>query len=279
MESIEKESLRSIFDVLSKEGGMKILELANSKLISRRETPRKIGLTKRQYYTRLRELKELNLIKKEGEGYILTEFGGQVQGLNSNLGKILECKSTEASTENLFDERFKDCKKSVKLIKDYEALSKGVEKLIRDSTEEVLIATRFIDHRAVNAVLSLDEGVSFKAMVRKFHPIESLELRDSLLSFGKIKKGAKIAQNHVRVNPRLPFSFVVVDQNDSFVEIVNPLKPDNFFKGFIVKDEEISLGLRRLFMELYENSEKEWLEDDEQTFSFNAPDLLGPSSR
>lgn len=63
---------------LSKEGVFTILSRSEDKLISRRTTPEKIGISKRRYYSRLRTLKALGLVVKDGEGYILTEAGEKV---------------------------------------------------------------------------------------------------------------------------------------------------------------------------------------------------------
>ena len=53
-----------LFFLLSRPEALRILDLARIGLKSKIDTPAEIGLTKKQYYTRLRQLVDLNLIEK-----------------------------------------------------------------------------------------------------------------------------------------------------------------------------------------------------------------------
>ena len=56
--------IAEILTLISKPDALKILSLAREGLRSKTGTPSEVGLTKKQYYTRLRQLVDLNLVEK-----------------------------------------------------------------------------------------------------------------------------------------------------------------------------------------------------------------------
>lgn len=95
-----------LFFLLSRPDAIRILALARGGLRSKTETPSEIGLTKKQYYTRLRQLVDLNLVEKKEQVierkarsvpvYTTTLFGNlvyercilDVEEMISNIGKL-----------------------------------------------------------------------------------------------------------------------------------------------------------------------------------------------
>ena len=82
--------LTEVLSVLSKNDALTIFLMANEGIKSELDTPTKIGLTKKQYYTRLKQLVDLGLITKNNESYIQTAFGKVVYqkhiiGLTNNI--------------------------------------------------------------------------------------------------------------------------------------------------------------------------------------------------
>src|SRR2546425_7737398 len=67
--------LTDVLSVLSKEDGLTIFLYSKNGLVSELDTPQKIGLTKKQYYTRIKQLFDLGLITKTGNQYVHTALG------------------------------------------------------------------------------------------------------------------------------------------------------------------------------------------------------------
>ena len=67
--------LTEVLSVLSKNDALTIFLMANEGIKSELDTPVKIGLTKKQYYTRLKQLVDLGLVIKQNESYMQTAFG------------------------------------------------------------------------------------------------------------------------------------------------------------------------------------------------------------
>ncbi|KXA91112.1 hypothetical protein AKJ63_01880 [candidate division MSBL1 archaeon SCGC-AAA259D18] len=270
-----EETSREILSTLAKEGAFKIMKEATSKLISRRGTPMKLNLTKRQYYTRLRNLKSHNLVKKEGEGYVQTEFGERVYELVSSLKKASEVNAkndiedlnSKFTIPNLSEG-------SETLIKRYDALVEKTLKLLEDAKSEVLLASRYIDYRVTKNILKLDSSVTLKIIGREFSSIEGINFFRALTSPEKLKQALKLAQDHTRIVKRLPYTFVIRDQEFAIVEVVNHLSPNDFFLAITLEDEQICAELVKYFENLFEMSDRTPLSSNEKPSLKNLLTLL-----
>lgn len=72
------ESITHLLAILSRPGTLHILELAEKGLESHKDTCYKIGLSSKQYYSRLSQLTHAGLVKKVSNAYIQTKFGNMV---------------------------------------------------------------------------------------------------------------------------------------------------------------------------------------------------------
>jgi len=64
-----------LLSILSKKDALTIFLLAKDGLKAQTDTPQKIGLTRKQYYTRLKQLVDCGLIDKYGDTYQHTTLG------------------------------------------------------------------------------------------------------------------------------------------------------------------------------------------------------------
>ena len=67
-----------LFSVLSKEEALLLFVRAKDGLYSNKDSPRLNNLTRKQYYTRLRNLVDVGLVKKDGDSYAHTTFGSLI---------------------------------------------------------------------------------------------------------------------------------------------------------------------------------------------------------
>ncbi|KXB06020.1 hypothetical protein AKJ52_02675 [candidate division MSBL1 archaeon SCGC-AAA382C18] len=254
----KKNLTQKVLSLLSKKGAFKILGEAKSELLSRRDTPNKIGLSKRRYYTRLRGLKQENLIEKRGESYVLTETGKQTYALLEKLEKTLK---SNKNGENLDYSSFLDDNEK-EFITSYENLVETVLEIFENSSEEVLLATRYIDHQVIKEIISKSEGLDVRIIAQEFNITESFNLYKALLSPKALTKAYNLAKNHTKVVPNLPYGFSVNAQESALVEITNPLKPDEFFGAVRFRGRALSEELREMFNDIYEMTEKTPISSD-----------------
>ena len=67
-----------LFSVLSKQDALHLFIRAKDGLYSNKDSPGLNNLTRKQYYTRLRNLVDVGLIKKDGDSYTHTTFGSLI---------------------------------------------------------------------------------------------------------------------------------------------------------------------------------------------------------
>ena len=99
------DQVMEILSVLSKNDALTIFLMAVKGIKSELDTPTKIGLTKKQYYTRLKQLVDLNLLVKRGDSYVQTTFGKLVYdkhiiGLLNNVKNSKYLEMIDALKEN-----------------------------------------------------------------------------------------------------------------------------------------------------------------------------------
>jgi hypothetical protein len=67
-----------LFSVLSKQDALHLFIRAKDSLYSNKDSPSLNNLTRKQYYTRLRNLVDVGLVKKDGDSYTHTTFGSLI---------------------------------------------------------------------------------------------------------------------------------------------------------------------------------------------------------
>ncbi|GEM_PF-2920567 len=67
-----------LFSVLSKQDALLLFIRAKDGLYSNKDSPGHNNMTRKQYYTRLRNLVDVGLIKKDGDSYAHTTFGSLI---------------------------------------------------------------------------------------------------------------------------------------------------------------------------------------------------------
>lgn len=248
--------VKEVLSLLSKEGTIKILKESGSKLVSRRDTPSSLGLSRRQYYTRLRDLKRLGMVRKEGEGYIRTENGEKIysfikQFLGSgngwgteladfSLDGMLKTRSTQKGSA-LLD-----------VIVNYKDLANKVTEIIKNSEDQFRLASNYMDARVIKAILEAEDKVNVKLLTRKFKIERSIELFKSIYSPTQLKKAIEISKNQAKIVPKLPFSFITSDKEIVAMEVPDPFKVDQFSMAVVIKNETMNENLRNLFDDLFE---------------------------
>ena len=274
----------NILSTISKKGSLKILRAAESGLKTGKGKWEEFGLSKRQYYSRLRSLKDSDLIEKVDNEYLQTELGRQVHEILISMKRMAEngdnldlARSIQESEEALSSEQQKakeflerkpflsDIKlkrtKLMDVITDYEELRNKLVGVIRNAKDEIYFVSDYADHNVIKALTELDEEVDFKALVTKNLISRAGEFLRALWNPQDLKEFTETTQNSIRVYPNLPYSFVLVDGNWVAIEVKNPLIPDKFFLCLILKGEELYKTQKGLFEDLYEGTDNESVSD------------------
>jgi len=274
-----------ILSSLASEDALKILQEARSGITSSTEAIKKLGLTQKRYYTRLKPLVEAELIEKREDGYKLTFLGKIVyEIIYRKLEKTLESKDRIALIDRLNRTKSLSQKerqevaaaildkektvgyssvlsemKPVEIIRSYEELVKVGVDLLENVKEEMLFAARYTDTRIVESFLTaFKRGVKINVIdgdKRNFS--KRLSVMRVLFSSPGVLMTLHELIRSVRVKYiDLPYSFAVFDRRYTVFEVTSPTD-GSFLYGFRFDNEEIAQSFSRLFNELFEKGGKD----------------------
>lgn len=124
-EKTEREILsefNSVVSLLSKEDALKVLVYANDGGLADSKAPKRVGVTRKQYYTREKQLTDLGLMEREDNHYKLTIKGEFVyKKRNELLQGYTKIHPIGSLTRKKAEEKlvnYEDAKKHEQLLRD-----------------------------------------------------------------------------------------------------------------------------------------------------------------
>ncbi len=277
-----------LLSVLSKNDAFAIFMLAKDGLKAETDTPQKIGLTRKQYYTRLKQLVDAGLIDKSGDTYLHTTLGTFVH--QKHILELLEhirnvkqmkmidtLKRTQQFSE---DDIAKFVGKltgsslqtstipQVRFSTSYEQMVSDVIEQVQFCKSEILLASRFQNDLIINnMVRKADSGVNVRLIVDKDI------IRNYALNEGqKVQAMDKntIERLTVALNPYyprvpnvsrrladVPFCILIVDRERVGVEVMDRFDSNKFKYVFFVKDKMFAEEVRKVFESWWVNTEED----------------------
>ena len=277
-DDLEKQAT-TIYSALSDRESLRLFELAAKGFAASVNAYGNLRLSKKRYYTRLRELLELGLIQKQGGMYRHTALGtviyeNEVQGLKRILWsrgsiEILQTlknqsggQDSRAIVDQISHELLKDVEtrlglsglRPVRLFRSWDSLIEEVSLFFDRLRSDLYLATRYVDFRtAESALRSASRGC-------KIHIIHSNRggLSPRLQILGNLMANPKVVPifwNLVRhpnltiVQAEVPYSFIVADGLDVGIEILDPSDPHSFFLGVQFESPTLAQRLISYFKE------------------------------
>lgn len=271
--------MSDVLSILSKSDALEIFVMAKDGLKSELDTPQKIGLTKKQYYTRLKQLYDLNLISKKGNAYMHTSLGDliyneHVVGLLDTISNIKEFemidvlkKSSKFDNTEIteFLSRINPSKhsesvpplvKKTLVIDTFDSMISKALEMIEFAQREIFIASRFTNDLVINSVLKKSTaGVKVKILA------DTNTVKEFFNNSGKaINKHDKNEAERMTVvaNPfypsniqrkyvDIPFSLLIVDDRMIGIEIVDNYNPKKFMLSVYTEDPSFARQTKSVF--------------------------------
>ncbi len=180
--------LTEVLSVLSKNDALTIFLMANEGIKSELDTPAKIGLTKKQYYTRLKQLVDLGLVIKQNESYMQTAFGKIVYqkhiiGLTNQIknSKYLQMVDVLKADSKFNDSDIMEFMAKVQpqissdlqepsprvstIASSYEDMVRKILEMTEFAQHEILLVTRFQNELIINSILKkANAGINVKVL-------------------------------------------------------------------------------------------------------------------
>jgi len=281
---VQKPNLQDIFEALSNEHSLKMFKQGSTGLRSKSEDIEKMGLTKKQFYSRLKKLVKLGLLIRVKGRYIHTALGGFVNSIQIkpleealanywNLLAIDELKKSKVIPEQEQEKIIKSITENsdlneylsnnkhepIKIIKKYEDLAKEVLNLIDSAKTEIFIASRYYEPQvSLRLMRKFSEGVSLHILDGNPSGTPLQTRLEAALKDPKTQHIAKAMLESPKVrlkNKLLTSSFIIIDGEYCGFEIVDPLKPHEFNLAVEFRDKEISQKMKTQFENLWKAPE------------------------
>lgn len=290
LEDIESDDVKfgiQLFDLFSNIDTLKLFLYAEKGITNSKQAMRDLNLTPKRYYSRLKDLINAEILKKEGGVYKYTAFGKALNKIGSYLllivrnrdrikllsdllnkdalepSKIL--KFVDVIFEDLDESKFilsliTDLKESTKIEKilTYENL---VEKLSQDiilAERSIFLASRYLDIRVAEKIIrGIKRGLNVKIIMSKENLRNKLLKFKLILSPGLLKDilefiASADLNNHVREYD-LSYSFCIIDELVCFFEFPK-IGEDEFSIAFYISDREVSKKFMKLFYDIWDRA-------------------------
>ncbi len=260
-----------VLTILSKYDALKIFLQSREGIEAETAAPEKMGLTKKQYYTRLKQLVDIGLVEKSKGKYVQTTLGRIIyeKALEvlfehvRNAKKLQMLDVLKSSGKFSIDEIYRLLSIKVeedkaKVVVNYDDCINMLVERMSNASSEVLYVSRFFNENVTNAIVELQKrGVNVRMIVDRML-IQGHAL-DKTVRHEHKEKMEKALVTTVSYYPEgvdkkvadVPFSFVVVDGKEACVELVNANSPERFYAGVYVSDEILAKQMIGLFETLY----------------------------
>ena len=300
--TLVKNSAKLLY-ILSRQDNLNIFMLANNRgLEAKSSTLQHMGLSRRVYYTRLKQLINAGLIEKSEHVYRHTTLGktiykNQILSLMENLKNTKQMKMIDTlkhtkqfsedeianfmskitSGNNILERSASSIK--VESVWTYQDMVSAIVERVELCNKEILLASRYLNEIIVNSMLRkanssrLDVKVLTDSnLVKRYFEAEDLT---SKLKFDNNKNAAE--RVNVVSNPwypgrvdrkiaKIPFSMIILDRKEVGIEIVNWNDPKDFYGVIFVKgDQATSRVMQDLYYKIWDNASPSFEYDRQQS--------------
>jgi predicted transcriptional regulator len=275
--SDEVSKLLPILRALSDKDSLRILLEASKGLPTGLEAPRILGMTKRRYYMRLKELVDLGLLKKKEDSYrptVIGKFATRVLyeellkvlphaqilenlsdlGLNSfeNIAKLMpELSRDEAfSLSHILEPRV-----TMDIITRYDDLIAKVCKEIENANSSLLFASKYLDLSVSKSLLEgLNNNITLHAIL-EFDLGEVFSFIKNLLTHFRLSVSSLMVLFSEKSSIRkgsIPISFLIVDGKRCLFEL--PSLSKEFEVAILVDNKRLIDKMTDIFWKIWGRS-------------------------
>jgi predicted transcriptional regulator len=278
-----------LLSVLSRRDNMAIfMSAANERGLSADlSSPKQLGIGKKTYYTRLRQLITAGLVRKSEGIYVHTAFGNLVYQkhieLMDNIRNIKHFRMIDALkssnefsdddirsfidkllSENISSVDTSDSTPHVDIFWKYEEMVSAIIQRIELCKNEILLASKYTNELIINSMLhKVQSGIKAKVitdkcLVKNFfeqNQQNMLNMEDkNSLERSTVVGNPWYPGNIDRRITDLPFSMIVLDRKKVGIELIHANDPKTFNGVIFVHDEKIANLVARYYQKIWDSS-------------------------
>jgi hypothetical protein len=282
----DQEAMKSstkLLSVLSKKDNLSIFIFAKDGLNAESSTMQNLGLSRKVYYTGLRQLIDAGLISKSEGAYSYTTLGGIIyQGHIVRLIEEMKNKqqmmmidtlknSKEFSEEDItnFVDRITHSRNGmnaealpkIEIAWTYQDMVSAIVERVQLCKNEILLASRSFNEIIINNILrKANSGIDVKvisdsSLVKQYIEAEG---RGLILNDKNSSERIKVVSNPwypgkvKRRVARIPFSIIVLDGKEVGVEVVDWNEPKKFYGVIFIREEKTSKTMLNFYNKMWD---------------------------
>jgi len=282
----DQEAMKSstkLLSVLSKKDNLSIFIFAKDGLKAESSTMQNLGLSRKVYYTGLRQLIDAGLISKSEGAYSYTTLGGIIyQGHIVRLIEEMKNKqqmmmidtlknSKEFSEEDItnFVDRITHSRSGmnaealpkIEIAWTYQDMVSAIVERVQLCKNEILLASRSFNEIIINNILrKANSGIDVKVISDSSLVKQYIEAEGRGLSLNDKNSSERIK---VVSNPwypgkvkrrvaRIPFSIIVFDGKEVGVEVVDWNEPKKFYGVIFIREEKTSKTMLNFYNKMWD---------------------------
>ncbi len=261
--------------ILSSEHSVAVLEELSRGFTVNDEVLKKLGIERRTLYYILKEFRESGLIVKKGNKYKLSILGYFVYNVENELIKWLRNKNdiklineyiNNSETFKVTNALLKSLEKiigvsslePVKVHVEYSTLVESLIEMINYSRETVKLVSRYIDTNVLKAMLeAAKRGVTIWLVTDKVYSSARAKYYLALLSNMETRAVARelfTLKNVLVRTANVPYSFIVVDEDQVGIEVPDVFGERNFILGIQFRSPSIAEKMAAIAEKMYQNA-------------------------
>ncbi len=265
--------LANLYRVLGNIDTLKLFYLAGTGIENSSYAIEELDISQKRYYSRMKNLLDLDLVKKVNGVYRQTAVGRifyerhipamkRTFDAREELELIVYLEGTEIENgvrKRILDElkipSFEESSK-IRIIDNYESMVIDVIDICDEAKESILMASNYFDVRVMEgAFRAVDRGVTTKVIMGKRSLSSKLQNLRTMLSLTFAKTMINFASKTVNLKEfmrfiDLPYSFCIVDGHHSIIEFYNPLN-ESFIFALSTDDRKIGEKLTKFYETLW----------------------------
>ncbi len=288
MSSVAAEELvnrsSKLLTVLSKRNNLSLFISAKSGLMAEASSPERTSLSKKVYYTSLKQLINSGLVEKSDGKYVHTTFGSVVYqthiiGLMDQLRNqkqmimIDTLKHSDQFSESDIDSFVnkiigatnnlsEDARSKIEIVLTYEDMVSAIVERIEFSKNEILLASRYFNEIIINNILrKARSGINVKVIAEKALVDQFFEQNNKHL---QVNDKNAVERTNVVANPwypgnisrrlaDVPFSMTVFDTSEVAIELINANEPKSFHGAIFIRDEKTCRRMLEYYQKLWDS--------------------------
>jgi predicted transcriptional regulator len=253
-------------------------------LMAEASSPERTSLSKKVYYTSLKQLTKSGLVEKYDGKYVHTTFGsivyqahiiGLIDQLRNQKQMVMidtlkhSDQFSESDIETFVDKIIgetnnlsEDAHSKIEIVLTYEDMVSAIVERTEFSRNEILLASRHFNEIIINNILrKAKSGINVKVVAEKTLVDQFFEQNNKHL---QVNDKNAVERTNVVGNPwypanvsrrlaDVPFSMTLFDRNEVAIELINANEPKSFHGAIFIRDQKTSRRMLEYYQQLWDS--------------------------